>query len=340
MGVFGFTGERLTHVISRYPLLLKVGEKWDYSRATGRTYSAEQKWHKAEKDVAAHRVSPSLKMIAKWFKGEKKAAEKTEKGEMDQMFLYYHLLKITRHFVTALGRFLGEANKKPKSDLFRARVDKVSIRVIPKLKAEMEQAENLGSKDQKFFMAEMNDALEEGTGKFVDSWRTAFKDKKIGSRLKLILERRAFRSGVNREYGDMKLIEHLAKQLEVITSQLKPGAKAETLKEMLNQFEQILNTSEKALVDMFGAAHIVLKRWLIEMAIILSDEKMIEVLGPKWVQEHNEPGTPIKERIMSVRELEASISKKLHDAANALNVHLKEMEEIAADLDRDLAAAA
>ena len=340
MGLLGFTGERLKHVISRYPLLLEVGEKWDYSRATGSTYSAGKKWHRVEEDVSAHRVSESLALIAGWFKREKKAAGKTEKGEMDQMFLYYHILKITHHFVTALGRFLEEANKKPKTDIFRARVDKISIRIIPNLRVQIEQAEKLGGEDQKFFMAEMNDALEKGPGRFVDSWRTAFKKKKIGSRVELILERRAFRSGVNREYGNMKFLEQLAKQLEAITSQLKPDAKAETLQRMLNQFERILNASENAIVEMFGAAHIVLKRWLIEMAIILSDEKMIEVLGPKWIQIRYEPRTPINQKIMEVRELEESISKKLHDAANALNVHLKEMRAIETDLKRDLAKAA
>ncbi len=340
MGLFGFTGERLKHIISRYPLLLKVGEKWDYSRATGRTYSAEKKWDRIEGDVNAHKVSESLALITKWFKKEKKAAENAKKGEMDQMFLYYHILKITHHFVTALGRFLEEANKKGSTDIFKARVNQMSRKIIPKLKAELKQTENFGGEDERFFMAEMNDALEEGPGKFVDSWRTKFKRKNIGSRFELILERRAFRSGVNQEYGDMKLLEKLAKQLEGITSQLKPNAKAETLQRMLNQFERILNTSEKAIVEMFGAAHIVLKRWLIEMAIILSDEKNIEVLGPRWVQMHYEPGTPINQKIMDVRELEKKISQNLHDVANALNVHIKEMKGIETGLDRDLAAAA
>jgi len=340
MGFLGFTGERIKHVISRYPLLIETGEKWDYSRTTGNVYAAEKRWKTIEEEVASHHVSNSLRVMGRWFKNEKRAAEKSEKGEMDQMFLYYHILRITHHFVTALRRFLEEANKRPKSDQFRVRVDQMTLRVVPKLIDEMKQAENWGGQDQKFFMAEMNDALAKGPGRFIDNWRTAFKKKRIGSRVVLIFERRAFRGGVNREYGDMKALEHLAKELEAITSQVQKGAKDETLQRMLNRFESLLNNSEKILVDMFGAAHIIIKRWLIEMAILLSDEKMIEVLGPKWVQIHYEPATPINQKIMQVHELEKSISHKLHDVANALNVHMKEMHDIERGLREDLAAAA
>lgn len=338
-GLLGFTGDRLAHVISMYPLWEEVGEKWDYSRATGATFSEEKKWGIIEEDVATHHVSDANKVIVQWFKKIRRAEEKSEKGAMLQMFLYYHILKISRHFTTALGKFIIAANKRPHSDQFRIRVDGLSKRVLPKMIAAVQQAENLGGDDMKFFMGEMNDALKEGAGNFVDNWRTRAKRKKIGSRVVLMLERRAFRSDVTTEYQDMKMLERHAKELEPIDSQLQGNPKEETLKRMLNRFETILNASEKELIEMFKAAHIILRRWLFDVAVILSDEKLMEALGPKWIQRHFMQGS-LSQRITDVRGIEIKLSGKLHGLANALNVHIKEMDALEGDFKRDLAEAA
>lgn len=338
-GLLGFTGERLKHVISRYPLLLKVGEKWDYSRATGNILSEEKKLKKIEEDVETHHVTHAQALIVKWLKNLKNAEEKFEKGEMDQMFLYYHILKITHHFASALGKFIAEANKRPHNDQFRMRVDDSSRKIIPKLIAATQQAENFGGDDMRFHMAEMNDVLKRGAAKFVDIWRTKYKTKQIGSRVVLMLRRRAFRAGVNTEYKDMNILKNLAKELELIDEQLSNNPKDKTLIEILNKFDSILIKSEIDIPQMFKSAHILLRRWLFEVGIILSDGKVMEALGPEWIQINYMPSTLNKD-IGSLEKLEKELSGKLHDNTNALNVHLKEMKSIENELRRDLALAA
>lgn len=337
--LLGFTGDRLAHVISRYPLWEEVGEKWDYSRATGATFSEEKIWNVVETDVETHHVSHANKLIVRWLKRLKRSEQKSEKGMMLQMFLYYHMLKISRHFASALGKFIVHANKRPSNDDFRIKVDVVSKSVVPKSIAAVQQAKNWSGSDMKFFMAEMNEAVGGGTSKFLDNWRERAKKKKISSRVQLMLERRGFRGDVNVEYQDMNTLKSQAKELEEIDSQISSNPNAKSLNRILSRFESIMSTSGNEIIEMFKAAHILLRRWLFEVGIILSDEEVMRALGPEWIQINYMPGD-LNKKVTDVKEQARELSGKLHTAANALNVHIKEMDALEGDFRRDFAEAA
>ncbi len=337
--LLGFTGDRLAHVISRYPLWEEVGEKWDYSRATGATFSEEKIWNVVKTDVDTHHVSHANRQIIRWLKRLKRSEQKSEKGIMLQMFLYYHILKISRHFASALGKFIVHANKRPSNDDFRIKVDAISKSAVPKSIAAVQQAKKWGGNDMKFFMSEMNEAVGGGAAKFLDNWRERAKKKNITSRVQLMLERRGFRGDVNVEYQDMNMLKSQAKELEEIDSQISSNPNAKSLNKILSRFESIMSTSGNEIIEMFKAAHILLRRWLFEVGIILSDEGIMRVLGPEWIRIHYMQGS-LNQKITDVKEQARELSSKLHGLTNALNVHIKEMDALEDDFKRVYAEAA
>ena len=75
--------------------------------------------------------------------------------------------------------------------------------------------------------------------------------------------------------------------------------------------------------EMFKAAHLIMKRDLILMIMVLTDIDVMEKLGTKWVQIHFMPERPVKQEILSLRVLEKKLSEKAHTLANGLGVVLK-----------------
>lgn len=324
MGIFGFSGERWSHVTSSMPLVTSILQRLQGRRLVKYVYLEEKDWHLIEEKVQTHRVTAALRKIGTWVRRVRKAEEEEGKEGTSQMFQNYHILKSTRHFIRVLERLSGHINKIP-NDLLRARVHKLFQVYLPEIFKELKETEASETQDEKTLYALINDAAEKRTGSFVDNWRTAFKKKGGMNYLTRVLERRGLSVDIRTEYHNRKGLERISGVLEEVDTMLEKKPNEENIRRAVNRLEGLLKEAKEDIPEMFNAAHRVLKRDLLLMVTLLGDEKMFEIVGPKWIQAHFMPEIPIQKAIKDVRELERKLSDKAHDLANALNVIIKSL---------------
>ena len=287
---------------------------------------------KEEKDIELHLVSRGINEENKFIKEEEKAEKAEEKLGLEEIFMYFHIIKAVAHFVSAMDKFL-DATLNSKSDIFKRRVRDMALAIIPKLIKGIKEAENGMSNDMKFLYGIINDAGEKGSGEFVANLKTAFKEKRVKNRIEQILERRDLRKNIRLQYQFQVDVERLAKELEVVDLELLKdqavatgSVKQETYDRALNRFQRVLPTEEEEIVQMFRAAHLVLLRDIILMAVVLGDERAMKVLGIKSVRKHFMPNNPVITDNTKITKLELELGKQAHTIANGLNVIMKKIK--------------
>ena len=331
----GITGEKYKHYfLSSSPFFLRVAEFIRAGGAVRHTRKAEVYEQQEEKDVEFHFVSRAIKEEAQFIR-EAGMAEKAEENlGLDEIFMYFHIVKAVAHFISALDKFL-DATQKSGSDIFKRRVRDMALAIVPKLLKGIKEAENGESEDMRFLYGIINDASEKGSGQFVMNLRTSFKERRVKNRIEQMLERRDLRKNIRRQYTFKVDVERLAKELEVVDLKLlkeeqrkKGRVKEETLNRALNRFQKVLPREEEEIVQMFRAAHLVLRRDIILMAIVLGDEQALKALGTGWVRKHFMPNDPIVADNTKITKLELELGKKVHVIANGLNVIMKKIKEL------------
>ena len=331
----GITGERYRHYfLSRSPFFLRIAEFVHAGGAVKHTRRAEVYEQKEESDIELHLVSRGINEENQFIKEEEKAEKAEEKLGIEEIFMYFHIIKAVAHFISALDKFL-DATLKSKSDIFKRRVRDMALTIIPKLIKGIKEAESGMSKDMKFLYGIINDAAEKGSGEFVANLKTAFKERRVKNRIEQMLERRDLRRNIRLQYKFEVDVERLAKELEVVDLELLKDqdvatgkVKQETYDHALNRFQRFLPTEEEEIIQMFRAAHLVLLRDIILMAVVLGDERAMKVLGTKSVRKHFMPNDPVVTDNTKITKLELELGKKVHGIANGLNVIMKKTKDL------------
>ncbi len=315
--MFGVYGERWKRFASYFKGFLGFEERVEGRRAYYYMHAEKKELRKIQSLVAEHKVSPAIRGIKKWHHDIAKAVDNEVKLGMSQIFQYFHVLKITNHFVEALDKFVSHS--KSRGDAFKGRVDAVAREITHRMTDAIIEAEKWGGDDLKRLMAIINEALKKGQAKFLDELRLAFKEENNLS----LLGRFALKMDVRIEVANERNLEALSVQLEHLDKRLENNKKGENYDKMLGEFEKILFEGEHDIEKMFKAAHLIMKRDLILMVMVLADKEIMERLGSKWVQIHFMPEKPIEEEEISLEEMGKKISEKAHTLANGFGVILK-----------------
>lgn len=335
MGILGIYGLKWRRIASSFKGFLALEERSEGRRAYYYTHAEKKELGKIQSLVAKHKVTPALRGIDKWIHDVSKAIDKEVKLGMSQIFQYFHILKITKHFVDMLGRFIDHANTRPKGDSFRERVDKLAQNILQKMIAAVEQAEAWGGEDVRTIMAIINDSKEKKPALFMADIRKAFKYEENIS----ILGRIPLRMDIRAELRDEKSLEALSHKLEALDKRLQAGNK-QNYNQMLGEFERVVFKGSHDLFEMFKAAHLIMKRDLLLIIMVLADERVIGQLGTKWVQIHFMPDVPVHQRLMKIEEINKKLSEKAHTLANGLGVIVKGERSVEQELKRELDRAA
>ena len=317
MGIFGIYGERWKRFASYFKGFLALEERSEGRRAYYEMIAEKKGLRNIQSLVAEHKVSKAMNRIGRWHHHIAKAVDKEVKLGMSQVFQYFHILKITNHFVDILGKFVSHARLR--GDIFKGRLDAVAQEMTRKMAAAVEQAEAWGGEDMRRLMAIINAAVGKGPAKFLDAIRMAFKNEQNLS----MLGRISLRMDIKKEVLNEKRLDALSKELEKLDRRLEANKKGENYDKMLGEFERILFEGEHDIEGMFKAAHLIMKRDLLLMIMVLVDIEIMKKLGAKWVQIHFMPENPIHKEELSLEELDKKISDKAHTLANGLGVILK-----------------
>lgn len=339
----GIKGEQWRHYfLSSSPFFLRIAEFINAGGAVKHPRKAEVHEKKEEEDVKLHYVTRALKEEVEFIKEEGKAEKSEEKLGLEEIFVLFHIVKAVAHFISAMDKFL-DATLKSTDRIFKQRVKNMALTIMPKLIKAIKEAEEEGSEDMKFIYGIINDAAEKGTGEFVANLRTALKEKEVKNRIEQILERRELRKNIRLEYKYEVDVERLAKELEYVDVQLlkdekvsNEKVKEETYRRALNRFQKALTSAEGEIAQMFRAAHLVLKRDIILMAVVLGDERAMKQLGTKWIRTHLMPNDPIIIDNTKITTLERKLGEKAHTLANGLNVILKKIKDLESKVERTL----
>lgn len=335
MGIFGIYGEKWKRFASYFPRFLALEERIEGRRAYYYLHEEEELLRKIQSNVAEHKVTKALKGIKRWRLMVAKSIEKQTQLGMGQIFQYFHILKITKRLIDALGKFIRHANTRPKGDTFRTRVDAVAEQMLKNMIAAIKEAEKWGGEDVRAMMAIINESRDKRPAEFIASVRTALKKQGVISRLGRI----PLRIDIRKELSDERHLLALSIKLEAIEKELESGKKID-YDNMLGKFERILFEGRFYIADMFKAAHLIMKRDLILIMMVLSDERIMKMLGRKWVQVHFMPEMPIGTELMEINKLEKKLSEKAHTLANGMGVILKGERAIEQELIAELQQAA
>jgi len=339
----GITGKRYRqYFLSSSPFFIRIAEFIHAGGAVKHTRRGEVDKREEEKDIELHLVSRGINKENQFIKEEGKAGKAEEKLGIEEIFMYFHIIKAVAHFISALDKFL-DATLRSRNDIFKRRVRDMALAILPKLIKGIKEAESGMSKDMRFFYGIINDAAEKGTGEFVANLKTAFKEKAVKNRVEQMLERRDLRRNIRLQYKFKVDVERLAKELELVDLELlkdedvtKGKVKEETYNRALNRFQKVLPTEEQEIVQMFRAAHLVLLRDIILMAVVLGDERAMKVLGTKSVRKHFMPNDPVITDNAKITKLELELGKKAHGIANGLNVIMKKTKDLEPRIEMEL----
>ena len=320
MGIFGIYGERWKRLASYFKGFLALEERVEGRRAYYYMLAEQKDKTKIQSLVAEHKVTKATHKYSAWHHKISKAVDNEIKLGMSQIFQYFHILKITNHMVEVLEKFLSHS--KQRGDVFKGRLDAVAQHMTQKMAAAVKQAEAWGGEDMRTAMAVINKAAEKSQANFLTNIRMAFKEENL-STLSSLAGRTALRINIRKELADEKRLDALSKQLERLDKKLQTDRSGKNYDRMLGEFERILFEEEHDIEEMFKAAHLIMKRDLILMIMVLVDINVMEQLGNKWVQVHFMPEKPIEKEEMSLKQLEKKISEKAHGLANGLGVIIK-----------------
>lgn len=333
--MFGIYGERWKSIASRMPRILALEQRSEGRKLYAYVRREKQTLVNIQEDVVQHRVTAALKKINKWKGDVKKAGEKGMQLGMNQVFQYFHILKISKHFTDALDKFVSHANTRPKGDEFRGRVDALTQGFAGKVHKAIMEAEKWGGSDMRTLMAYMNEELNKKPGNFIASVVTALKrDKKLSTLGKIPL-----RINIKREVGDLTKLAALSKMLESLDKRLESSRSKELYDQILGEFERVLFEGEHDIEEMFRVAHLVMKRDLLLLVMVASDEGVMHELDLKWVQQHFLPEEPIRRTEVDIDKLNKKLSEKAHTLANGLNVIVKGMDNLKEKMEIEMAKA-
>ncbi len=332
MGIFGIYGEKWQRIASSFPRVLSMEQRSEGRRLYAYVHREKQVLIKIQEDVVQHKVTRALNEINKWEHDVEKATKKGLQLGMGQVFQYFHILKATKHFTDALDKFVSHANTRPKGDVFRARVDAFVQGAAGKMHRAIQNAEQWGGSDMKTLMAYMNEELNKKPANFIANVVTAMKrNNKLSTLGKIPL-----RIDIRKEVSDLKYLERLAKQLEALDKKLGSTNDRKVYDNILGEFESLLGMSEHIVEEMFRVAHLVVKRDLLLLIMVASDERIMQQLGLRWVQQHFLPEQPLRTVTVKLENLNKKLSEKAHTLANGLNVIVKNMDRIKKDLEIEI----
>lgn len=329
--LFGIYGDYWKTITARYPWLNSVAERYLGRRSYTYMHIEETELKRIEEYVEEHRVTSGLHHFTIWMRAIKNAQEKQAHLAERQIFQDFHIAKATHHFTGVLEKFVEMAHTK--GGEFQQNVRGLVLSIVPHIKKEMKEAEEWGGIDSRTLMAIMIRAKRKG-GNLVTNLRTALKSRGVISRL----GRFAFSGDIRAELKDEQLLESLANRLELLESNLESGR--ENHEKLFKDFQTILYTADKDLIEMYKHSHLVMKRDLFLMIMLIEDEQIMEQFGAEWVQKHFMPEHPIDEGILKIEELKQRLADKAHKIANGLGVFIKKEKTLERDLDRILAKAA
>ncbi len=321
--LFGIYGDYWKTITARYPWLNSIAERFLGRRAYTYMHIEEEELKRIEQYVEEHHVTTALHHFTIWIRAIKNAQEKQAHLAERQVFQDFHIAKATHHFVRVLEKFVEISHEK--GGEFKQNVRGLVLSIVPHMKKEMKEAEQWGGIDSRTLMAIMIRAKRKG-GNLVSNLRTALKSRGVISRL----GRFAFSGDIRAELKEEQLLESLANRLELLETNLESGR--ETHEKLFNDFQGILSTADKDIIQMYKHSHLVMKRDLLLMIMLIEDEQIMEQFGADWVQKHFMPENPIDVGTIEIEELKQKLAEKAHTIANGLGVFIKKEKE----LDREL----
>ncbi|MBI2652656.1 hypothetical protein HYX00_04285 [Candidatus Woesearchaeota archaeon] len=329
-GIFGIWGEKYERIFSFSPTILAFEEVREERRTFRYLGKEEEEIEQIQEDVKEHRVTAALRLFHTWINHMRKAFENAIRTGFSQIFQEFHILKITRHYGEAIQKIINHC--KTNGPDFIRRVGVLLLKYLPKHIQDINESERLHGEDTRTLMAIMNKAKERGgksAAKAIIALRRAFK----GSISKLA--RIAMKREIKIELRNEKNLEHLAKRLEAVSNKLDSKQKGDH-ESALKELEQILAEGEHDMSEMFRDAHLIMKRDLLMIMVLLQDDDIIEQFGKENVQRQFLPESPISEGILSLNKLKEKLFEKAHTMANGLGVVVKNLEAIKRAFEVDL----
>ena len=321
MSVLGIHGERWKRIASFSPWLLGLEERSEGRSLYAHVHQEKKLLIQIQDDVAKHEVTKALRKLHKWDKEAGKGEEKGEQLAMSQTFQYFHVVRITKHFVDILGKFMKDAEK-GKGDEYIQRVKEIARDMTKKMITAMKQAEAWGGEDVRTIMAIINDSRNKRPAEFIAAIRQWSKNEKNVS----VLGRIPLRMDVKEEIRDESYLKRLAKELESLDEEVSRGKIKSN--RLLDKFGKIIYEGGHDLAEMFKAAHLVMKRDLLLIIMIIIDVRMIKELGAEWVQEHFMPEEPVTKEEINIKKMSKKLSEKAQILANGLGVIVKKEKEV------------
>jgi len=328
----GIWGEYFGTLTASMPWLNHVAEKYLARKAYEETQIEEEDLKKIEEYIEKHKTSSALKVFTQWTRAIKKAEDYEITLGARQVFQDFHILKATNHFVRVLEQFVVIANRIGGG--FRMKVRKVVWNIVPHLRQEIEQAEKWGGEDTKSLMSIMNEAKKR-KGNITNNLKNLLKKRRTIPHL----EEFPLSMNLKQELNDLNLLENLSLDLEQLDKKLVSdlvSGKESDYNIMLTDFQDILKKAEKDIIEMYKAAHLVMKRDLIMIIMMLDDEKIIQHFDQEWVEKHYMPEKPMDEGLWTITTLREKLANKARIMANGLGVITKKEKEIEKELEMAL----
>ncbi len=323
----GIVGEKWSRFASGFPLFLELEELIEAKHAFQKLYHEQKEGKKIQTEVAEHQVTKAEKDIKKFKNKIAGAVHDEVKLGLSQVFQYFHILKITHHFVQILGGFVDHANQPSQKGYqdrqFRERVDILADKFAEKMEHALHEAEKLDKGDISNLMNIINEAAKQDTKNFMGELRTLFKQKGGESLASNLMQRGQLRHEIREELRDINRLKRLSSRLEGLDAKVRQIKSAKDRKKanaILSDFEHVFEEADNDLAELFKFAHFIIKRDLLLMMIVLSDESAMEELGQEWISKHFMPEVVITGEKATLKEIAKHLSEKGHTIANGLNV--------------------
>lgn len=325
---FGIYGEKWQRIASSFPRILSFEQRSEGRRFYSYVHKEQKTLVKIQDEVTIHQVSKALADINKWSGYVEKGTKKGIKLAESQVFMYFHILKITKHFISVLDKIAEHVSKRSKGSDWRAKSDSVMEEVVTRMYKALQDAENEGGKDMKTLMAYMNEELDKKPGDFIANVITSMKNRKGVS----ILSRLSLRIDIRVEFRDMKALKDASRQLEAYDREFEKTSSQEKVEKTIDRIATLMLKEGPVFEEMFRVAHLVIKRDLLLLVMVASDERVIHHLGLQWVHQNFLPETPFKKSDVKIAELNRKLSEKAHNIASGLNVIIKGMDRLKTEL--------
>jgi hypothetical protein len=225
------------------------------------------------------------------------------------------LLEIIDFQLRLWGR-LKEVAKKTRSKELLDLTRKFAILVYNAFrKAQKEEGE-----ETKRVFTILNEAEGKLTAEALSALRTAMK-RETG--LSAFLTRRAMKSDILEERGDIKKLENLSNEIEHMITKIEHGDDPQKYYETLRAYERF---SGKFIEEGFYHAYQIKKRDMFLMMMLLYDERVLEAMNKKWVVQHFIPEAVGKEEEIKLNEIRKKIEEQFHAIAQSLLITRKKIQ--------------